>query len=68
MSVKILKNTYRMGQATVDGLSFPESQIMTTLKQMFDAIQQKADTEGAIITRPATVLFTIEQEVILNDD
>lgn len=68
MAVKIYKNAYQMGQATVDGLSFPESAIMDTLKQQFDAVQRQVDVDGGVTTGPARVLFIVEQEVIVDDD
>lgn len=68
MAVKVYKNTYRMGQATVDGLSFPESAIVDTLHKLFTAIQTQVDRDGGVTTGPATVLFTIEQEVLVDGE
>lgn len=67
MSAKVYKNTRAMGQATVEGLSFPESAIMATLREMFHDVQAKVEQDGAITTSPAVIKFIVEQEVIVND-
>lgn len=67
MAVQVYTNTYRMGQATVDGLSFPESAIMTTLHDMYRATQAKVDRDGGVTTGPAVIKFVVEQEVIVDE-
>ena len=68
MGLQVYKNTYEMGHATYDGVSFHESDIMPTLKAMFDVVEKQIKEDGGVSTKPARVLFIVEQEAITNGD
>lgn len=67
MAIKIVKAVRQIGQATFEGLSFPESALMVETMRAFDAAQTEARKIG-MTTRPAVVKIIVEQEVITDDD
>lgn len=67
MSVKVVKNTRTLGRANVEGLSFPEAAIMTTLREMYHDVEARVREMNALTTGPATIKIIVEQEVIIDD-
>lgn len=68
MSLKIYKNTKVIGQATVEGLSFPADALLHLTKKAFHEVQEAVNNDGSMTTGPARILVTVEQEAIVDDD
>jgi hypothetical protein len=68
MAIKIVKSVRHIGQATFEGVSFPESLLMVEAKAAFDAVQAEVRRINAVTTRPAIIKILVEQEVVTDDD
>lgn len=68
MSIKIVKGVRRIGQATFEGLSFPESALLHETKAAFEAVQAEASKLDGVTYAPAIISIIVEQEILVNDD